>query len=118
MAALPRVCAGLLLLSLLCTTTLCQRTKSECSLCVSALDLCLVLPSRTMHVPVSRAACLSSCPPSPQHLGLLSCNPAAVFLLFLLNNPTEPLLAPPGMGAALPLLTLFFSCILPPPPPR
>uniref|UniRef100_A0A8B9ZHJ5 Integrin beta n=1 Tax=Anas platyrhynchos TaxID=8839 RepID=A0A8B9ZHJ5_ANAPL len=66
---------------------------------------------------MSRAACLSSCPPSPQHLGLLSCNPAAVFLLFLLNNPTEPLLAPPGMGAALPLLTLFFSCILPPPPP-
>lgn len=80
MAALPRACAGLLLLSLLCTTTLCQRSKSECSLCVSALDLCLVLPCRTMQVPMSRAACLSSCPLSPQHLGLLSCKPHCCFL--------------------------------------
>lgn len=51
----------------------------------------------------------------PSTWGSSLANPAAVFLLFLLNNPTEPLLAPPGMGAALPLLTLFFSCILPPP---
>lgn len=29
MAALPRACAGLLLLSLLCTTTLCQRSKNN-----------------------------------------------------------------------------------------
>uniref|UniRef100_A0A8B9CLK9 Integrin beta n=1 Tax=Anser brachyrhynchus TaxID=132585 RepID=A0A8B9CLK9_9AVES len=65
------------------------------------------------------AACLSSCLLSPQCLGLLSCNPRCCFFCyFLLNNPGEPPLAPPGMGAALPPLTHFFSAFSPPPDNR
>lgn len=116
MAALPRVCAGLLLLSLLCTTTLCQRTKSECSLSMSALDLCLVLPSRTMHVPTSRAACLSSCPPSPQHLGLLSCKPRCCFLAISAKQPNRASAGSPRDGGSPSTAHPFFFLHSPPPP--
>lgn len=44
MDVLPRACAGLLLLSLLCTTGLCQRNKSECSPGRSVCGVCFALP--------------------------------------------------------------------------
>lgn len=44
MDVLPRVCAWLLLLSLLCATGHCQRSKSECSPGMSVCGLPLVLP--------------------------------------------------------------------------
>lgn len=40
--------------------------------------------------------------------------PLLFFCYFLLNNPPEPPLAPPGMGAALPPLTHFFPAFSPP----
>lgn len=44
MDVLPRLCARLLLLSLLCATGLCQRIKSECSRGRSICGIPLVLP--------------------------------------------------------------------------
>lgn len=44
MDAPPRMCARLLLLSLLCATGFCQRSKSECSRSRSVCVLPLVLP--------------------------------------------------------------------------
>lgn len=89
MDVLPRACAALLLLSLLCATGLCQRSKGECSRGRSVCGLPLVLPHgdsaylswapETLVLKwIRHVLCLSSCFLSPWYLGPLSCYPTAV----------------------------------------
>lgn len=59
MNVLPRACAQLLLVSLLCTTSLCQWSKSEWSCATSPWGLCVpVLGSRNTSSHVENTCCV------------------------------------------------------------
>lgn len=101
MDVLPRACAGLLLLSLLCATGLCQRSKSECSPWYVHLWSLLGTALRGLCTPLLGSG--DTAPHVDKSLGDLSC---AFPPVFYLPSSCSPSLATPLLFCSqLPLTT-------------
>lgn len=114
MNVLPRACARLLLLSLLCTTGLCQWSKSEWSCAGSVCHL----PLGTVCACPGLQEHQSSCGEHllcafPAVLGPISCYPAAVLQPASTNQAKPPSLHGISLSHTLPRLTLFFPSLMP-----
>lgn len=114
MNVLPRACARLLLLSLLCATGLCQWSKSEWSCAGSVCHL----PLGTVCACPGLQEHQSSCGEHllcafPAVLGPISCYPAAVLQPASTNQAKPPSLHGISLSHTLPQLTLFSPSLMP-----